>query len=137
VFLAQFGNNSQTFVKGVHLTLDTFYVLQQRWPNFLTRGLNSQLPDHWRAGYSAIYVIYVKTGCYNVLYYNNNNEVTLFCLHFLVLLAATVSVACSYCKCCCDRQVNKRQASANAIALLSTVGNMVLEKTCTVFGEPD
>jgi len=31
-------------------------------------------------------------------------------------------------KCCCGRQINKRQAAANAVALLSTVGNVVLEK---------
>jgi len=31
-------------------------------------------------------------------------------------------------KCCCGSQVNKRQAAANAVALLSIVGNVVLEK---------
>jgi len=30
-------------------------------------------------------------------------------------------------ECCCGRQGNKRQAGANAVALLSTVGNVVLE----------
>jgi len=29
---------------------------------------------------------------------------------------------------CCGRQVSKRQAAANPVALLSTVGNVVLEK---------
>jgi len=38
---------------------------------------------------------------------------------FTALLAA---------KCCCGRQVNKRQAAANAGALLPTVGNVGLEK---------
>jgi len=28
----------------------------QGWLNVLTRGLNSRLPGHWKAGYSAIYV---------------------------------------------------------------------------------
>jgi len=42
-----------------------------------------------------------------------------FVYTFIALLAA---------KCCCGRQANKRQAAANAVALLSTVGNVVLEK---------
>jgi len=29
---------------------------------------------------------------------------------------------------CCGRQISKRQAAANAVALLSTIGNVVLEK---------
>jgi len=37
--------------------------LDQRWPNFLTRGPNSRLPRHWRAEYSAIYVLCAKIGC--------------------------------------------------------------------------
>jgi len=41
-----------------------------------------------------------------------------FVYTFITLLAAT----------CCSRQVNKRQATANAVALLPTVGNVVLEK---------
>ena len=43
---------------------------------------------------------------------------------FLSLLAA---------KCCCSRQVDKRQVAVNAIALLSTVGNVVVEKKRKVF----
>jgi len=45
---------------------------------------------------------------------------------FIALLAA---------KCCRSRQVNKRQATVNAVAL-STVANVVLKKVCTVFGGP-
>jgi len=37
-------------------------------------------------------------------------------------------------KCCCGRQVNKRQAAANTVAQLFTVGNVVLEEMCKVFG---
>jgi len=40
--------------------------LRLGWVNVLTRGPNSRLPGHWRAGYSAIYVIYAKIGCENV-----------------------------------------------------------------------
>jgi len=40
-------------------------------------------------------------------------------------------------KFCFDRQVNKRQAAVNSVALLSTAGNVVLEKMCEVFGGPD
>jgi len=43
-------------------------------------------------------------------------------IHPFIVLHAT--------KCCCDKQVNKRQAVANAVALLSTVKNVVL-KECT------
>jgi len=66
----------------------------------------------------------------NVLLYNDNNTTTPFCLqfYFLALLAA---------KCCCGRQVDKRQAAANAVALLSIVGNAALEKMCKVFGGPE
>jgi len=46
---------------------------------------------------------------------------------FIALLAA---------KCCYGRQVNKRQAT-NAVPLLSTIGNVVLEKMFEVFGGPD
>jgi len=49
-------------------------------------------------------------------------------LYFIALLAA---------KCCCSRQVNKRQAAAKADALLSAVGNVVLEKMCKLLGGPD
>jgi len=42
---------------------------------------------------------------------------------FIALLAA---------KCCCGRQANKRQVAANAVALLSTVRKVVLEKMCEV-----
>jgi len=38
-----------------------FDAVVQRWPNVLTRGLNSRLSCHCRAGYKAIYVIYAKT----------------------------------------------------------------------------
>jgi len=31
-------------------------------------------------------------------------------------------------KCYCGRQVNKRQAAANAVAVMFTVANVVLEK---------
>jgi len=57
----------------------------------------------------------------------NNNKITPICLHFY-------SAACS--SVLLQRQVNKRQAAANAIALLSTVRNMVLEKMCKVFSWP-
>jgi len=33
-------------------------------------------------------------------------------------------------KCCCGIQVNKRQVAANAVALLSTVGNVRCLKKC-------
>jgi len=46
-------------------------------------------------------------------------------------------VALPAAKCCCGRQVNKRQTAPNAAALLSIVGNVVLQKTCKVFGSPD
>ena len=60
---------------------------------------------------------------------NNNNKISSFVYTFIALLAA---------KCFCGRQVIKRQAAANAVALLSRVGNMVLEKTiCKVFGATD
>jgi len=42
-----------------------------------------------------------------------------FIYTFIALLAT---------KCCYGRQVNKRRAAGNAFALLSTVGNVVLEK---------
>jgi len=51
-----------------------------------------------------------------------------FVYTFIALLAG---------KCCCGRQVNKRQAAANAVALLFTVANEVLEKMCKAFGGPD
>jgi len=47
------------------------------------------------------------------------------------------SIALLAAKCCCSRQVNKRQAAANAVVLLSTVGNVLPAKMCKVFGGPD
>jgi len=38
------------------------YCIGQQWPNFLTWGPNQQLPGHWKAGYSVIYIIYAKIG---------------------------------------------------------------------------
>jgi len=42
--------------------------------------------------------------------------------HFVYSLIAVLAAT----KYSCGRQVNKRQAAANAIALLSTVGNVVV-----------
>ena len=36
--------------------------ISQGWSNVLTRGPNSRQPGQWRAGYSAICVIYAKLG---------------------------------------------------------------------------
>jgi len=47
--------------------------------------------------------------------------------HFVYTFRALLAA-----KCCCGKQVNKRQAAANAFALLSTV--VVLEKMCKVLG---
>jgi len=49
--------------------------------------------------------------------------------HFVYTFVALLAT-----KCCCGREVNKSQAAANAVVLLSTVGNAVLEKMCKVFG---
>jgi len=51
-----------------------------------------------------------------------------FVYTFIALFAA---------KCYCGRQDNKGQAAVNAVALLSTFGNVVLEKMSKVFGGPD
>ena len=40
-------------------------VLGQVWPNFLTWGPNSQLPSHWRARHSAIYINLCKNTLLN------------------------------------------------------------------------
>jgi len=75
-------------------------TLNQGWPNILTREPNSRLSGHWRAGYRAVYVVYAKIG--SILQYNNNNKITPFFYTFIALFAT---------KCCCGRQVNKRQAA--------------------------
>jgi len=64
----------------------------------LTLGPNSRLPGHWRAGYSAIYVIYAK-----IVKMYCSAIITIKSHHFLYTIY-------------------------NVVALLPTVGNVVLEK---------
>jgi len=95
----------------------------------LTRGPNSRIPNHRKAGYSAIYVIYAKTGGKNIWYYNNNNKITPFCLHFS-------NAACSYCitTAATDKSRDRQQPM---LLHCCPVGTWCLNKMCKVFGGLD
>ena len=87
--------------------------------NLFSRRPHSRLPGYWRAGYSAIYVTYAKlvvnVYCITIM--------TMKSHHFVYIFVALIAA-----KCWCGRRVSKRQAAANAVTLMSTVGNVVLEK---------